>query len=826
MHPPLNSFTPSDLLDYKEDMIDILESQIQVLKQISEKILIHEEKDLNLLETSQRLLTRNKSAEFIQILQGEISKVKSFDVVLAVVGTMKAGKSTTVNAIVGREILPNRNRPMTALPTLICHNPNQYEPVLTFKNSAINEFLRSLEDKFSLLPDFRSNVSEINDLVEFIKSKQTFNSEYLGAENIFLFLQRLNDLVRLSAELNAYLLDMGFEGIEFPYASYRNLEELPIIETTFRTIDNSFDTQGRFMLLDTPGPNEAGQSELKVMLREQLERSSAVLLVLDYTQLNSEAEADVKNQISEIPTVQKSRLFAVVNKFDQKTANSDDKEKTINHVYKSLLSNLIEEEHIYPISAQDAYLASRMTTALAENRNTKPTFKEGTWIEDFADIAYGRKAEIKYNNSDEDELKDIIEELIDDSMTAPLLNDVIYNMQRNAPMIAIQSALVGSSKVFNDLHNFFSIRSVFAEKEQLTDEQISELKNSIHELSIQINDLSMLRKKVLGGISENIEKSFSNIQSSITMLEQESRQNINSLFSDYAKEDSSHDPRENRLINKIKSANDETQNQEVQKKIREIINQYSDENNILFSSQQDAQQFVDNTISVALVNLQENIASNFNSLKRKIQRDIQGEFKSVETQVKTILENIQHDFNKNNIKLIFDFDLFSKSDAIFGTPSPAEVRFVEETKTITVKKTGVTAVVSRLFGGLIKKDHWGYDDIERKTYRLNKTEVLNELNTKINQDLFIPLKKELKREKTRVENLIINKVTDIESTCNSLIEEFSFCIEQEKMPDLEKKIAYKDELKLLSDKYTATQEDWNKLANKFNIKALSNKDKE
>ena len=192
MHPPLNSFTPSDLLDYKEDMIDILESQIQVLKQISEKILIHEEKDLNLLETSQRLLTRNKSAEFIQILQGEISKVKSFDVVLAVVGTMKAGKSTTVNAIVGREILPNRNRPMTALPTLICHNPNQYEPVLTFKNSAINEFLRSLEDKFSLLPDFRSNVSEINDLVEFIKSKQTFNSEYLGAENIFLFLQRLN----------------------------------------------------------------------------------------------------------------------------------------------------------------------------------------------------------------------------------------------------------------------------------------------------------------------------------------------------------------------------------------------------------------------------------------------------------------------------------------------------------------------------------------------------------------------------------------------------------------------------------------------------------
>lgn len=824
MYQSLSSFTPNELLDYKEDMIDILKSQIQVLKQINEKILIHEEKDLTLSETSQRLLTRDKSSEFIQILQGEITKVKSFDVVLAVVGTMKAGKSTTVNAIVGREILPNRNRPMTALPTLICHNPNQYEPVLTFKNSAINEFLKDIRDKFSLAPDFKSNVSEINDLIDFIKSKQTFNSEYLGSDNIFLFLQRLNDLVRLSAELNTYLLDMGLEGIEFPYASYRNLEELPIIETTFRTIDNSFETQGRFMLLDTPGPNEAGQSELKVMLREQLERSSAVLLVLDYTQLNSEAEADVKNQISAIPTVQKSRLFAVVNKFDQKTANSDDQEKTINHVYKSLLSDLIEKENIYPISAQDAYLASRMTTALAENRNVKPAYKEGTWIEDFADIAYGRKAEIKYNNSDEDELNDIIEELIDDSMTAPLLNDVIYNMQRNAPIIAIQSGLVGSSKVFNDLHNFFSIRSMFAKKEQLTDEQISELQNSIHELSIQINDLSMLRKEVLGDISNNIENTFSEIQNSITMLEQESRENINNLFSSYPREDGNSDDKENRLINKIKSANDRTQDQEAQKKIREIINQHRDDNSILFSTQEDLQQFLDSALSVALVNLQQNIASDFNSLKRKMQLKIQSEFKSVEIQVHTILENIQHDFNKNNIQLIFDFDLFSKSDGIFDTPSPAKVNYEEVTNTITVKKTGITSVVSRLVGGLIKKEGWGYENVKRKTYRLNKAEVLDELNTKINQDIFIPLKTELDNEKTRVENLIINKVTDIESTCNSLIQEFSFCIEQEKMPDLEKKIAYKNELGFLNDKYNETQEDWNVLANKFNIKALSNKD--
>ena len=54
----------------------------------------------------------------VEVLDGEHHKLENLDMVLAVVGTMKAGKSTSINAIVGAEVLPNRNRPMTALPTL------------------------------------------------------------------------------------------------------------------------------------------------------------------------------------------------------------------------------------------------------------------------------------------------------------------------------------------------------------------------------------------------------------------------------------------------------------------------------------------------------------------------------------------------------------------------------------------------------------------------------------------------------------------------------------------------------------------------------------
>ncbi|WP_187641970.1 dynamin family protein, partial [Escherichia coli] len=72
---------------------------------------------------------KQKALKRIEELEGEQIKTARREMVLAVVGTMKAGKSTTINAIVGQEILPNRNRPMTSVPTLIRHVPGKTEPV-------------------------------------------------------------------------------------------------------------------------------------------------------------------------------------------------------------------------------------------------------------------------------------------------------------------------------------------------------------------------------------------------------------------------------------------------------------------------------------------------------------------------------------------------------------------------------------------------------------------------------------------------------------------------------------------------------------------------
>lgn len=69
--------------------------------------------------------------DWISHLENERQKLDKLEMVLAVIGTMKAGKSTTINAIVGMEILPNRETAMTTLPTLIRNKHGQTQPVLT-----------------------------------------------------------------------------------------------------------------------------------------------------------------------------------------------------------------------------------------------------------------------------------------------------------------------------------------------------------------------------------------------------------------------------------------------------------------------------------------------------------------------------------------------------------------------------------------------------------------------------------------------------------------------------------------------------------------------
>jgi replication fork clamp-binding protein CrfC len=313
--------------------------------------------------------------------------------VVAVVGTMKAGKSTTINAIVGTEILPNRNKPMTALPTLIRHTPGQEIPVLKFKeNKPINELILDLHYKIKD-PKNQSIWSKLikdpdmNDLRIMIDGKAFFKTEYEGRDGIYWFLKCLNDLVRLSSDF----------GVSFPFDSYSQVSMLPVIEVEFFHLRGKKST-GQLTLLDTPGPNEAGQqTHLRTMLKEQLSKASAVMAVMDYTQLKSVADAEVRVALQQISAVAKGRIYALVNKFDQRDRNSDSTDAVKSYVAENLMNrDAIFKDFVFPVSSNQAYLAKRALHEIDVNGclrypdKDKDVNADCAWVKDFGEEAFGK----------------------------------------------------------------------------------------------------------------------------------------------------------------------------------------------------------------------------------------------------------------------------------------------------------------------------------------------------------------------------------------------------------------------------------------------------
>jgi replication fork clamp-binding protein CrfC len=381
--------------------------------------------------------TRGVEAQH-SMLNNELRKITRLEMVLAIVGTMKAGKSTTINAIVGTEVLPNRNRPMTALPTLIRHTPGQKEPVLHFAHvSPIDTLMKQLQDKLSnhdrgKLTQRLEVDKDMNVLLGRIEQGDAFEKHYLGAQPIFQCLKNLNDLVRLSQAL----------GVEFPFTDYAAIEHIPVIEVEFVHLAGLDAHLGQLTLLDTPGPNEAGQPHLQKMLSEQLARSSAVLAVMDYTQLKSISDEEVRQAIS---AVGKSvPLYALVNKFDQKDRNSDDEEQVKAMISGTLMKGNISPGQIYPVSSMWAYLANRARYEITQHGKL-PEPQAQRWVQDFAEAALGRRWRTA-DLADVEHIRHAADLLWEDSLFEQPIRKLIYAAYANASLYALRSA---SHKLLN-----------------------------------------------------------------------------------------------------------------------------------------------------------------------------------------------------------------------------------------------------------------------------------------------------------------------------------------------------------------------------------------
>lgn len=444
--------------------------------------------------------TRESAHKRIEILQEEANKLEKLEMVLAVVGTMKAGKSTTINAIVGAEVLPSRNEPMTAIPTLIRHKVDQKEPVLSFEHTKpVIELAKKLGDliakmtseKLDVLHKELPNPEIIDSVIARLKPK----TKYSGSEQIFVFLKQLNDLVRLANALE----------VEFPFSEYEQIYHLPVIEVEFVHLREVGATKGQFALLDTPGPNEAGQEQLKAMLTEQLRKASGVLAVMDYTQLRSDADHQVREELHAIASVTGDRMFALVNKFDQKDRNGLDEKGVKALVADGLMQGEISQDSVFPVSANRAYLANRARHELYL-ADCLPDADENRWVADFGEAGIGLDWE--------DDINDLqvvnrgIDKLWKHSKFAAPLDQVIRKAHGDAAFFALDSAVAKLQDTLLSISNLVNLRSTALSKDiDRLFELIGDLKADIDE----VNRLEEEVKKKSDGLFEDLKDSVESI---------------------------------------------------------------------------------------------------------------------------------------------------------------------------------------------------------------------------------------------------------------------------------------------------------------------------
>ncbi|EPX8184003.1 dynamin family protein, partial [Escherichia coli] len=366
------------------------------------------------------------------------------------------------------------------------------EPVLHLEHiQPVRNLLSTLKQKLDTpagqqVAQTLQQTGDTCELLDILANDGWLKNEYHGEEEIFTGLASLNDLVRLAAAM----------GSEFPFDEYAEVQKLPVIDVEFSHLVGMDPCQGTLTLLDTPGPNEAGQPQMEVMMRDQLQKASAVLAVMDYTQMNSKADEDVRKELNAIADVSAGRLFVLVNKFDEKDRNGDGADAVRQKVPAMLNSDVLPASRVYPGSSRQAYLANRALHELRKNR-TLPV--DEAWVDDFVREAFGRMKK-EYVCKDSEMATEGATDLWEGSLIDQLITEVIQSSHSRAAALAVDSAAAKLMQNAENVSEYLSLRH------QGLQQSIQSLQSHITSLLADIREIADCQEQVTADVRMAMEE--------------------------------------------------------------------------------------------------------------------------------------------------------------------------------------------------------------------------------------------------------------------------------------------------------------------------------
>ncbi len=655
-------------------------------------------------------------------VQGALQNAQELSLRMAVVAPMKAGKSTITNAIVGQEILPSRNSAMTALPTEIILSEEYKEPILTLSEETLDifrEVIDSIQNIFYI--DMEGTNQKVGKsyphLVETLKifidnGKDLFALKTEGCTNICSVLKLINDLVRISS-----VLIPKNNPIQRIY-DIPQIYAAPFYVNTDEKMANK--SLGNLVIIDTPGPNEAGENlEIRSIFAEQLKRSSIVLIVLDFTQLNAVAAEEVSTVVQEIAKIrgEGDSIYAVVNKIDQRTEGDMSTEETQAFVQKDFR---IDSNHVFEISARSAFVAIKFLEDLHKN-DSIPLDK----IESARQLArelWKVDWEEELSEIDEKRLLKKADKLLARSKFIEFTNSVIDELMVIAAPNSLHKSLNTCINYLIEIKNNVDIRRATNKKKarELTD-QIDELQSDLERLNVAINAVNV--------ISQYKHRLDQTLKAELNILKSKTSVNVGNIFKE---EQYNQADLPQKIFLSFKSLTDHYSSS---------INEQSYNNGVVqFNSQSDAIAFQNKIIElvqtkaeVRLADIQEKVEKEINYTRDKLLLEIQ-------TKALPIITKAQ---NRLNIELDLKLSLPDLRISRFRSPdikSSPEYRY-EKAKTKTVMERPPIRFLKSWFGWNISnpfaapKPREVPISPEKRYYVIQLSQLVNDMNRWINDSI-------------------------------------------------------------------------------------------
>lgn len=272
------------------------------------------------------------------------------------------------------------------------------------------------------------------------------------------------------------------------------LSDVPVVHTPYwAPAAGDEDGPGRLVVVDTPGPDEHDLSEmLGNIVSKQLSESHIVLVVLDYTKMGGQSDARIRQLMEPLlDVIGPDKLFAVVNKIDQKRHETDlGNEGIVRSVTANLgLSDAAAGERIYTTSAEWALASVRTLTSLkAAQHGFLPASDESSarllklvypmdWQEELEDIGTGR-------------LTRVAQRAWEFSQIDAFLASAVAHLRRSALRLAIEAALTKAVSELADLEIATTSRR------DLIGRRSQDLARAVGQISDEIAEIAGFRGQV------------------------------------------------------------------------------------------------------------------------------------------------------------------------------------------------------------------------------------------------------------------------------------------------------------------------------------------